>query len=95
MKGEKIKKLVILLIVVLVGVLFINALPSPSTAEVRTLASVITFLDTTLKKMTQNELDMLEKRFTQEEFDSATRLMTQWGNLLRIATEAGKIISER
>jgi len=38
---------------------------------------------------------MLEKRFTQEEFDSATRLMTQWGNLLRIATEAGKIIPER
>jgi len=31
-------KLAILLIVVLVGLFFINALPSPSTAEVQTLA---------------------------------------------------------
>lgn len=88
-------KLTILLIVILVGLLFINALPRPSTAEEQTLASVVTFLDTTLKKMTQNELAMLERRFSQEEFNSATRLLTDWRNLLKISTEAGNIILAR
>ena len=89
------KKLTILLIIILLGIFFINALPGPSKAESQTLGSVVNFLDTTLKKMTNNEMAMLEKKFTQEEFDSATKLITQWGNLPRIATEAGNIILER
>jgi len=89
------KKLTILLIIVLVGVFFINALPGPAKSQDQTLGMVVSFLDNTLNKMTNSEMAILEKKFTQAEFDSATRLLTDWNNLLRIATEAGNIILKR
>ena len=89
------KKLIILLIIVLVGVFFINALPDPAKSQDQTLGVVVSFLNNTLNKMTSSEMATLERKFTQAEFNSATRLITDWGNLLRVATEAGKIILER
>ena len=89
------KKLIILLIIVLVGVFFINALPDPAKSQDQTLGVVVSFLNNTLNKMTSSEMATLERKFTQAEFNSATRLITDWGNLLKVATEAGKIILER
>ena len=42
-----------------------------------------------------SQSDTLEGKFTQAEFNSATRLLTDWGNLLRISTAAGNIILDR
>lgn len=89
------KKLLIFLIVVLVGVFFINALPDPAKSQDQTLGEVVSFLNNTLNKMTSSEMAILENKFTQAEFDSATRLLTDWKNLLNIATEAGNIILKR
>jgi len=89
------KKLAILLLVVLVVVLSINTLLNYSKAQEQTLGLVVNTLNDFLNKMTQSELAKLEGKFTTAEFDSATRLITDWGNLLRIATEAGNIILAR
>jgi len=89
------KKLTILLIIILLGIFFINALPSPAKSQDQTLGVVVSFLNNTLNKMTNSEMATLERKFTQAEFDSATRLLTDWNNLLRISTEAGNIILER
>jgi len=96
MKGDlEMKKLTIMLIIILLGVFFINDLPSPAKSQDQTLGAVVSFLNNTLNKMTSSEMATLEKKFTQAEFDSATRLLTDWNNLLRISTEAGNIILDR
>ncbi|MBA7555188.1 hypothetical protein ES705_47841 [subsurface metagenome] len=89
------KKLTIMLIIILLGVFFINALPGPAKSQDQTLGTVVSFLNNTLNKMTSSELATLERKFTQAEFDSATRLLTDWNNLLRISTAAGNIILGR
>lgn len=90
------KKLtIILIIIILLGVFFINALPGPAKSQDQTLGEVVSFLNNTLNKMTSSELATLEGKFTQAEFNSATRILTDWGNLLRISTEAGNIILDR
>ena len=89
------KKLAILLIAVLVGILFINTLPSPSTAEELTLYYVIELLNDNISKLTESEMDILERRLPPEDFDNAIILMNQWTALLRVSTEAGNIIAER
>ena len=70
-------------------------MPSPAKSQDQTLGVVVSFLNNTLNKMTSSELAILERKFTKAEFDSATRLLTDWNNLLRISTEAGNIILER
>ena len=89
------KKLAILLIAVLVGILFINTLPSPSTAEELTLHYMIELLNDNISKLTESEMDILERRLPPEDFDNAIILMNQWTALLRVSTEAGNIIAER
>lgn len=89
------KKLTILLIIILLGIFLINALPDQAKSQDQTLGVVVSFLNNTLNKMTNSEMATLERKFTQAEFDSATRLLTDWNNLLRISTEAGNIILER
>ena len=89
------KKLTMILIIILLGIFLINALPDPAKSQDQTLGVVVSFLNNTLKKMTNSEMATLERKFTQAEFDSATRLLTDWNNLLRISTEAGNIILER
>ena len=85
------KNLAILLLVVLVVALSINALFNSSKAQEQTLGAVVNFLNKALGDMSKSELATLESKFTQAEFDRATRLLTDWGILLRIATEAGKL----
>lgn len=85
------KKLAIILLIVLVVVLSINTLFDSSKAQEQTLGSVVNFLTKALGDMSKSELATLESKFTQAEFDRAIRLLTDWGILLRIATEAGKL----
>ena len=89
------KKLTIILIIILLGIFLINALPGPAESQEQTLGAVVSFLNNTLNKMTDSEMATLERKFTKAEFDSATRLLTDWNNLLRISTEAGNIILDR
>lgn len=85
------KKLAIILLVVLIVVLSINTLLNSSKAQEQTLGVVVNFLNKALGDMSKSELATLEGKFTTAEFDRATRLITDWGILLRIATEAGKL----
>jgi len=91
----KIRALAVILIVVLAGIFFLNVLPDPAKSQDQTLGAVVSFLNNTLNKMTSSELATLERKFTKAEFDSVTRLLTDWNNLLRISTEAGNIILDR
>ncbi len=85
------KKLAILLFVVLIVILSLNTLLDSSKAQDQTLGAVTNFLNKALGNMSNSELATLEGKFTTAEFDRAKRLITDWGILLRIATEAGKL----
>ena len=85
------KKLAIILLVVLVVGLSINTLLNSSKAQEQTLGTVVNLLSKALANMSTSELATLEGKFTTAEFDRATRLITDWGILLRIATEAVKL----
>ncbi len=85
------RKLAILLLVVLIVILSLNILLNSSKAQDQTLGAVVNFLNKALKDMSNSELATLEGKFTTAEFDRATRLIADWGILLRIATEAGKL----
>lgn len=85
------KKLVILLIIVLVGVIFIGMLPGPSIAVEQNLPSVVASLSATMKTFSVKDIEELNKRVTPEELSQAATLKNQWVALLKVATEANNI----
>ena len=89
------KKLIILLIIVLVGVFFVNILSDKSKTQEATLASIVSYIDTSIHSMTKDEVNRLVERITTEELEDAKILTKQWKALIKIATEANKIITER
>jgi hypothetical protein len=96
------KKLIILLIIILAGVFFVNILFDISnTQEVilntqeAKLISISSYIDTSISNMTKDEINRLAERMTTEELEDAKILMKQCQALIKIATEANKIMLER
>ncbi|GAG69430.1 unnamed protein product [marine sediment metagenome] len=89
------KKLIILLIIVLAGIFFINILSDTSNTQDATLASIVSYIDTEISNMTQDEINRLAERITTEELEDAKILTRQWEALIKIATEVNKIMLER
>ena len=89
------RKLVILLIIVLVGVFFVNILSDTSKTQEVTLTSIVSYINTEMDNMTKDEISRLAERITTEELEDAKILMRQWRALITIAEEANKIILER
>ena len=89
------KNFLILLIIVLVGVFFVNVLSNTSNTQDVTLASIVSYVDTEIKNMTKDEINRLAERITTEELEDAKTLIRQWGALIKVATEANKIMVER
>jgi len=89
------KKLIILLIIVLAGVFFVNILSDISNTQDVTLASIVSYIDISINSMTKDEVNRLAERVTTEELEDAKILMKQWEALIKIATEANKIMVER
>jgi len=89
------KKSIIILIVVLVGIFFVNVLSNTSKTQEVTIDSVVKIANSLIDSMTQDEFNKLAEKMTTEELDDALILMKQWRALLTITIEANKIISER
>jgi len=89
------KKLIILLIIILAGIFFVNILSNISNTQEATLASIISYIDIEIKNMTKDEVNRLAERITTEELEDAKILTRQWKALIKIATEANKIMMER
>ena len=89
------KKSIIILIVVLVGIFFVNVLSNTSKTQEVTIDSVVKIANSLIDSMTQDEFNKLAEKMTTEELDDALILMKQWRALLTITIVANKIISER
>ena len=89
------KKLAIMLIIVLAVIFFVNILPDTSKTQDLTLASMLSIYNAQFNSMTVNEVNRLAERITTEELADAKIFMRQYRALIKIATEANKIISER
>ena len=89
------KKSIIILIVVLVGIFFVNVLSNTSKTQEVTIDSVVKIANSLIDSMTQDEFNKFAEKMTTEELDDALILMKQWRALLTITIEANKIISER
>lgn len=71
------KKLAILLIVVLVGVLFINSLHDLSRAEEQTLGAVVANLQNSMSKFKADDITTLNSKITPEELTDSAKLVKQ------------------
>ena len=89
------KKLAIMLIIVLAVIFFVNILPDTSKTQDLTLASMLSIYNAQFNSMTVNEVNRLAERITTEELADAKIFMRQYRALIKIATEANKIILER
>ena len=89
------KKLMILLIIVLAGVFFINILSDISNTQEATLASIVSYINISIDSMTRDEINRLAERITTKELEDAKILIKQWEALIKVATEANKIMVER
>jgi len=89
------KKSIIILIVVLVGIFFVNVLSNTSKTQEVSFSSIVSYIDISIGSMTKDEVNRLAERVTTEELEDAKILMRQWQALIKIATEANKIMVER
>jgi di/tricarboxylate transporter len=89
------KKLIILLIIVLTGIFFVNILSNTSKTQEATLASIVSYINISIDSMTRDEINRLAERITTKELEDAKILIKQWEALIKVATEANKIMVER
>jgi len=89
------KKLLILLIIVLVGIFSVNILSNTSNTQDLTLASMLSIYNAQFNSMTADEINRLAERMTTEELADAKIFMRQYRAVITIATEANKIMLER
>ena len=96
MKGvKKMKKIILVLVVVLLGILLLSTINRPLVAEQLTLKTAIDMMNENFQKLTPQEMDLLYSRVTQSDIDDAIILIRQWGALCTVGTEIGRIILER
>ena len=89
------KKLVIVLLVILLGVFLLNAVPKPLIAGEMTLPSTISIINEALMALTPDEMATLKTRMSQKELNDAMALFNQWQALVKLGDIAGSIILER
>ena len=92
------KKLVVILIVILLGIFIFNAIQTQVKATIhadQTMGLVFGLCNEAFEKFTDAEWSLLYRRCGEKDILNATRLIELWGALLRVATESGKIINER
>jgi len=89
------KKLAVLLIVILLGVFFINSLYDLSKAGEQTLGAVVADLQNSMSKFKADDITTLNSKITPEELTDSAKLVTQWKALLKVSEEARKIVSKR
>ena len=89
------KKLTVLLIIILLGVFFINSLHDLSKAGEQTLGAVVVNLQNSMSKFKADDITTLNSKITPEELTDSAKLVKQWKALLKVSKEAGKIVSER
>ena len=92
------KKLMVIIIVVLLGIFLLNIMQMQMNAKIypeQTMGLIFGRFNENFQKMTIAEKTLLISRCGEQDISDASTLIQLWGALLRVTTESVNIISER
>ena len=92
------KKLMVIIIVVLLGIFLLNIMQMQMNAKIypeQTIGLIFGRFNENFQKMTIAEKTLLVNRCGEKDISDASTLIQLWGALLRVTTESVNIISER